>query len=168
MAYGAHFQLADDYISHLDQVISGLTDPFIKSRYTGFLAVSAVTVYELAIKTIFCDFAQGKHKVLGSFTNAYFARINGRIKVQIIRDEYITKFGDKYLKRFDKRLTARELHILQTQGDSVRASYGNIITWRNGFAHEGIIPATATYDEVKKAYQLGKHVIHCLAESMKR
>jgi hypothetical protein len=48
------------------------------------------------------------------------------------------------------------------------ASYGNIITWRNQFAHEGIIPTTATYDEVKKAYHIGKNIIDCLAVAMKR
>jgi hypothetical protein len=168
MQYPDHFQLADDYISHLDTVISGIADPFIQSQYTGFLAVSAVTVYELALKAIFLEFAQGKHKVLASFTNAYFARINGRIKVSVIREDYVKKFGDKYLKRFDRKLDAREHEVLIREGASVRSSYANIITWRNGFAHEGIIPATATYQEVKKAYTCGKHVIHCLGESMKR
>jgi hypothetical protein len=50
MPYTDHFTLADDYITHLDAVIGGITDPFINSRYTGFLSVSAVTVYELALK----------------------------------------------------------------------------------------------------------------------
>jgi hypothetical protein len=60
MPYVDQFQLADDYLAHLDAVIVQITDPFIKSRYTGFLAVSAVTVYELAIKSIFIDFAHRK------------------------------------------------------------------------------------------------------------
>jgi hypothetical protein len=168
MSYNDHFRLADDYITHLDAVISGIADPFIRSRYSGFLAVSAVTVYELALKTIFIEFAQGKHKVLASFTNAYFGRINGRIKLRSIRDDYIVKFGDKYLKRFDRKLDLREREVLRAERASVKAAYANIITWRNGFAHDGLIPSTATYDEVKKAYTLGKHVIQCLAESMKR
>jgi hypothetical protein len=167
MPYTDHFTLADDYISHLDAVIGGITDPFIKSRYTGFLSVSAVTVYELALKTIFLEFAQGKHKLLGNFTNVYFARINGRIRLAVIREDYIPKFGDKYLKRFNKKLETRERQILRAERASVKSAYANIITWRNGFAHEGIVPTTATYDEVKRAYNLGKHVIHCLAESMR-
>lgn len=48
------------------------------------------------------------------------------------------------------------------------AAYGNIILWRNQFAHEGIIPATPTYEEVKKAYHLGKNIIDCLALAMRR
>lgn len=168
MAYDDHFRLADDYITHLDLVIGAIADPFIKSRYSGFLAVSAVTVYELALKNIFRDFAARKHNVLANFTNLYFARINGRIKIDVIKDDYVKRFGDKYVKRFSKKLEARERQILRTDGASVRSSYGNIITWRNGFAHEGMVPTTATYDEVKKAYGLGKHVIHCLAETMTR
>ncbi|MHC4454521.1 MAG: HEPN domain-containing protein [Planctomycetota bacterium] len=168
MAYLDHFQLADDYIAHLDTVMVSITDPFITSRYTGFLAVTAVTVYELAIKTIFIDFAMKKHKVLENFTNTYFRRINGRIKTSIVKDEYVSKFGEKYVKRFDKKLKDKEKEILRTEGASVLTSYGNIIEWRNQFAHEGIIPQNATYDEVKKSYNMGKYVINCLAESMKR
>ena len=68
MAYTDHFQLADDVISHLNTVIGGISDPFIASRYVGFVAVASVTVYELAIKEIFIDFGERKHKVLGEFT----------------------------------------------------------------------------------------------------
>jgi RiboL-PSP-HEPN len=168
MPYTQHFQLADDYLNHLDQVINGIADPFIKTRYTGFLAVTSVTVYELAIKDIFIDFAKNKHKVLGSFTSAYFDRINGRIKVDVIQKDYVTKFGEKYVKRFKKRLERREKEVLQAEGASMRGAYANLITWRNDFAHEGRIPLNATYEEVKKSYQLGKHVIDCLAGCMTR
>lgn len=160
--------MADDYIAHLDVVLSSISDPFVQSRHTGFLAVSAVTVYELAVKTIFREFAQGKHKVLANFTESYFDRINGRIKLSVLRDDYVKKFGEKYVKRFDKKLEKKEKELLSTIGGSVKSSYGNVITWRNDFAHEGNIPATPTYDEVKRAYNLGKHVLHCLAETMKR
>ena len=168
MAYDDHFRLADDYITHLDVVMSGIGDPFIKARYTGFLAVSAVTVYELALKTIFQEFAAGKHKVLATFSSAYFERINGRIRIDVIKKEYTRRYGDKYSKRFMKKLQDCEKRTLQSQHESVRTSYENIITWRNEFAHEGVIPATPTYDEVKKAYTFGKEVIHCLAQSMRR
>ena len=55
MAYQDHFKLADDMISHLDSVVGGITDSFVTSRYVGFVAVAAVTVYELAIKEIFYE-----------------------------------------------------------------------------------------------------------------
>ncbi len=58
MSYDDHFKLADDMIDHLNTVIDSISDPFIKSRYTGFVAVASVTVYELAIKEIFFECAR--------------------------------------------------------------------------------------------------------------
>ena len=112
MDYKDHFALADDYLAHVDSVIGTISDPFIKSRYTGFLAVSAVTVYELAIKAIFIKFAEQKHRVLGNFAGAYFERINGRIKADVVKGEYIKKFGEKYVKRFERTLDSKEREIL--------------------------------------------------------
>jgi len=132
------------------------------------LAVSAVTVYELAIKTIFAEFATKKHKVLKNFTDEYFDRINGHIKTKTIKDDYIKKYGDKYVKQFEKHLASKETEILQAQGVSMLTAYGNIILWRNQFAHAGIIPSTPTYEEAKKAYYLGKNIIDCLALAMRR
>ena len=137
MSYIDHFQLADDYITHIDPTIRSITDPFILSRYTGFLSDSAVTVYELAIKTIFIDFASKKHNVFGAFTFSHFDRINGRIKLHELRKTHIRSFGDKYLNRFDRNLEKMENNILISEGVSVRNSYNNIIQWRHDFAHEG-------------------------------
>ena len=53
MAYTSHFVIADDMINHLNSIVGGTTDPFMSSRYVGFVSVSAVTVYELALKEIF-------------------------------------------------------------------------------------------------------------------
>ena len=104
MPYKDRFQLADDYVAHLDAALFGIADPFIKSRYIGFLAVSAVTVYELAIKDIFFEFADRKHKVLGNFTREYFDRLNGQIGKDRIESNYLKKFGEKYAKRFKQKL----------------------------------------------------------------
>jgi hypothetical protein len=168
MPYTDHFKLADDYLVHMDLVIATIDDPFIKSRYVGFITVSAVTVFELAIKEIFIEFAKKKHPVLGSFTLAYFDRINGRIKRDVLRDDYVKKFGEKYVRRFVRKIEQKEKNILAVEGASVKQAYANVITWRNDFAHEGNLKVVATYEEVKKSYALGKHVIHCLAETMVR
>lgn len=168
MPYDSHFKLTDDLILHLDTVIASLTDPFIESRYTGFLAVNAVTVLELALKTIFLEFSAAKHVVLGNFCAHFFGRINGRITLKNIKEEYLPKFGMKYTIRFERRLKQLESSHLRTTGTSIKSSYGNLITWRNGFAHEGIIPNNASYDEVKKSYECGKEIMRCLATCMRR
>jgi len=167
MAYASHFQLADDIISHLDTIVGGIADPFIQSRYIGFIAISSATVYELAIKEIFCNFGQTKHKVLGAFVSNYFNRINGRIKTRILKKDYISKFGEKYLKRFNRKLDEKEKEFLRNHGVSVLSAYNNVIEWRNQFVHEGKIPNTVTYAEITKSYVTGKEIIECLAETMR-
>ena len=168
MPYYDHFTLADDVISHLDSIMSSISDPFIQSRYVGFVAVTATTVYELAIKDIFCEFGEKKHKVLGSFIRSYFDRINGKIKIDSIRNEYVKRFGDKYVEKFKEKLDRSEQHWLRTKKVSIKSSYNNIIEWRNEFAHAGKIPSTVTYNEITQSYIIGKEVIKCLAESMHR
>jgi hypothetical protein len=168
VAFDVHFQLADDLITHLDITIGGVTDPFIQSRYTGFLAVATVTVMELTMKQIFVEFAAGKHRVLNDFVVGYFDRINGRITLKQIKEEYLTKFGERYKTRFERRLEKLERKSLKESGTSLKSSYGNLITWRNEFAHEGNVPANASYAEVKKSYECAKEVMRCLSGCMNR
>jgi len=168
MPYTRHFQLTDDLIQHLDPVLMSLHDPWIETRYTGFLAVSSVTVLELALKTIFCDFGARKHVVLGTFTSSYFEKINGRIALGVITKEYIPRFGEKYLQRFERQLKALENTTLRSNGYSLKSSYGNLVAWRHAFAHEGVMPPNASYAEVKRGYESGKHIMNCLATSMHR
>lgn len=168
MAYSNHFKLADDIIAHLDPFVRNINDPFLQSRYVGFIAIAAVTVYELCIKDIFCDFAKKKHNIFGNFVEGYFDRISGRIKLDNIKNEYLKKFGDRYLKRFKRYTKAAEDICLKDYGKSMLSSYGNIIIWRHTFVHEGEIPLTATYDEVTKSYEIGKNVIIVLENTMYR
>jgi hypothetical protein len=72
MAYADNFKLADNLISHLTPAVGGIKDPFLASRYAGFVAVTAVTVYELAVKEILCSFDDSKHIVLGNFYEKLF------------------------------------------------------------------------------------------------
>lgn len=168
MAYTDHFRTSDDLIVHLDTVISSLKDPFLESRYTGFLAVSCVTVLELALKNIFMERAHAKHIVLGNFCRQYFDRINGRIMLNDIKGDYLGKFGTKYCKRFTERLEDIEKTALSSHQGSVKSSYGNLIVWRHSFAHEGVIPQNANYAGVKKGYQCGKIVMACLESCLHR
>lgn len=168
MAYIDHFRHADDVIVHLNGIVPGLADPLLRVKYTGFVTVAAVTVYELAIKDIFCEFGRRKHKVLGKFTESHFERINGRVTLDNIRKDYCARFGEVYAERFKKRLDASVQAYLRTNRRDLRSSYSNLVIWRNAFAHEGNVPATATYAEVVQAYEEGKEVIHALASSMTR
>lgn len=168
MPHTLRYSLADPIIAHLNTIVLTVSDPFITSRFIGLVSISAVTVYELCIKDIFGRFSHSKHKVFGVFVNSCFYHLNGRIKLSNIKNDYLPKFGDVYVKRFTKNLELAEKTSLRNTGKSILSSYGNIIQWRHQFAHEGIIPSTVTYTEAVDSYQLGKEVIRILAESMKR
>ncbi|MFA6014115.1 MAG: HEPN domain-containing protein [Gallionellaceae bacterium] len=168
MSYLDHFKHADDVITHLNTLVPAITDPLLRVKYTGFVTVVAVTVYELAIKEIFIKFAQKKHSVFGNFTESYFERINGRIKTDDIKKEYLKKFGAKYVVKFKKKVDGAAKHYLTAHRRDIRSAYSNLITWRNEFAHEGNLNSTATYAEVVQSYEDGKEVIRCLYETMVR
>jgi hypothetical protein len=99
MSYNDRFQSTDDLINHLTVFVPTLPDEQIKSNYAGFLSASAVTVYELAIKDIFIEFAEKKNPLFGTFVGKYFDQINGHIKIDDVK-RYIKSFGEKYLKNF--------------------------------------------------------------------
>ena len=170
MSYSNCFQHADDVVSHLDGFVPNLavSSPLLSIKYVGFVAIAGVTVYELAIREIFSEFARRKHKTFGSFVDTHFSRINGRIKLQTIRDEHVARFGERYRRRFERRIERRSREYLVLNRRDIKSAYGNLITWRNQFAHEGQLNVTVTYAETVQAYEDGKNVVHCLAECMTR
>jgi hypothetical protein len=85
-----------------------------------------------------------------------------------IRKDHIPKFGEKYQRRFDSILDRIEKEKLRSGDGSVKSSYGNILTWRHSFVHGGIIPINATYEEAKRSYDLGKEIMHCLNDALRR
>lgn len=168
MPYTDRFVQVEDYLAHLDPMMAGIADPFVQGRYIGFIATSAVTAYELAIKDIFYGFADKKHGVLGSVTRAKFYRLNGRIKLDDLKKEHVKAFGDRYLERFKRNLTEADNAYVRLHGNSPKTAFNNVITWRHTFVHEGEPPNTTNYDEIKRNYVAGKEVIHCLFRTMVR
>lgn len=168
MGYEDRFALVEDYLAHIDPMMSSVADPFVQGRYIGFITTSAVTAYELAIKDIFYAFADKKHVVLGDVTRARFYRLNGRIKLDDLKKDHIKMFGNKYLQKFIKILEKVDKIYLREHNKSPKAAYTNIITWRNQFVHEGTVPNTTNYNEMKAQYEAGKQIIHCLNSTMCR
>lgn len=168
MSFEDRFVLADDFLVHVDAVMTTLADDFLRSRYLGFLAVSAVTAYELAIKDVLYRFADDKHRALGELARSKFERLNGQIKIKDLEDRHVSCFGRKYRDRFVRELKIVEEESLSNRRGSVISSYGNLIVWRHGFVHQGTWPNTATYGDLKNSYEHGKAVIRCLDKAMRR
>ena len=166
MPYADRFIPTDELILHLSGITPGITDPGLLANYAGFLSVSAVTVYELAIKDIFEAFAKKKHKTFGYFIQGHFERINGRIKLDNLKNDHIQGFGNGYVKKFKNELAARESSVFALVHLSVKNCYNNLIICRHQFVHGG--SPTLSFGEVVTNYNHGKHVIHSLDKAMRR
>lgn len=166
MSYQDSFKATDDLIAHLDPIVNTISDAAIKANYAGFLSVSAVTVYELAIKYIFIEFANKKNKVFGDFVYMHFDRINGNIKLDNLKNIHVKHFGEKYYKRFEANLKKKEAIVFSTTQKDMRSSYSNLILCRHDYVHKG--SPTLTFKEVLDNYDIGKNVIHSLYDTMKR
>lgn len=166
MPYTDRFISTDNLITNLSPNIATITDAAILASYAGFLSVSSITVYELAIKDIFSDFATRKHLVFGHFVEKYLFRINGRIQINDLKSNQVKAFGNKYLQKFENSINQKEVTFLASHGRSMKSSYGNLITCRHEFVHQG--NPTLTVTEVIDNYNLGKEIIHSLFDSMKR
>ncbi|MGD0570229.1 MAG: HEPN domain-containing protein [Candidatus Sulfotelmatobacter sp.] len=167
MPYQSNFLHADEIIAHLGGLRGPALDPLLEAKYVGFVAVACVTVFEMAIKDILISFAAKKHKVLGTLVRSRCERMNGRIQLDSLKSDYVSPLGVKYKERFDRKVKERANAMLQANHRDIRASYKNIILWRNDFAHAAAI-GNATWAEVVQAYGDGKEILDCLHQSLVR
>ena len=117
MPYTDRFISTDNLITNLSPNIAIITNTAILASYAGFLSVSSITVYELAIKDIFSDFATKKHLVFGHFVEKYLSRINGRIQINDLKSGQVKAFGNKYLQKFDVSInnqSVQQINITST------------------------------------------------------
>ena len=162
MAYTDRFAAVDELISNLSPIISGLSAE-VQSKFVGFLAVNAITAYELAIREIIEDYATSKHCDFGEYVRCVFSRINGRISIGDIKGE-LKKFGGNYKDNFETNINSKESTILTTTGNSLFTCYDNLLTCRHRYVHASVI--TLTIQECIDYYQIGKNVIEALHETL--
>lgn len=162
------FSSSDTILRHLDAYVNGISDDYIKSRYTGFVAVTAVTAYEVNIRAKIFEFCRKKHLVFGHFAESHFEKTNAKVKIDHLKDGYLKKFGLKYLNRFKAKTDALEEEHLRVHRKSLKGSYNNLVQWRHGFVHDGELPAYATYDDARAAYEAGKLIVSAFFCSLER
>lgn len=166
MPYRDRFISTEVLIPHLTTVTSTITDAGLIANYSGFLSVSAVTVFELAIKDIFELFAKKKHATFGFYIQLHFEKISGKIKLDSLRKDHIKSFGDRYVLKFNNELDNRENAIFASEHISIKNCYSNLIVCRHSYVHLG--NPTLTFSEVVLNYDKGKEVIHSLDVAMRR
>ena len=162
------FSQSDLALAHLDTYVSGISDPFIVSRYTGYVAVTAVTAFEINIREKIFEFCRKKHNVFGNFADAYFAKTNAKVKTRQLQDDYLNKFGLRYVNRYKRKMEDLEQVHLRDYRKSLKGSYNNLVQWRHDFVHDGKLPDYATYADACDAYVHGKKVIEAFFETLVR
>lgn len=168
MPYRSNFVHADEVIGHLGSLRGPGMNPLLESKYIGFVAVACVTVFEMAIKEILVSFAEKKHLVLGNVVRSRCERMNGRIQIDAIKQDYIGPFGAKYQKKLDRKIVERVKFVMRSRRRDILVSYKNLILWRNDFAHSGATGGNATWAEVVQAYEDGKEIVDCLYHALLR
>jgi hypothetical protein len=166
MLYLEHLNSFNDLIKNLTDHTMSLSDPLLRSKYTGFLTISSVTLYELAIKSIILSFTKKRDHVFNNYAEQAFKRLNAKIKLQNLRDDYLKRFGGQYLTKFNSILISKEKEHLLLDKQSITNSYSNIIQWRHDFTHEGKPPLYASFTEVINSFEVGKHVIHSFSQAL--
>lgn len=161
MPFATYFRHADDVIEHMTSFIDGIDDLFLTSKYSGFVCIAAATVYEMSIKYILLDFARRRDKIFYNYLSTVFLKINARVKIEHLKNDYLKKFGNEYLKKFSDLLDFEDDYVFQNEKSSIKSSYDNILQWRHGFAHNGDAPLYATFLEIVRSYNIGKKVIEC-------
>jgi hypothetical protein len=165
MAYSKHFQLVDDVAAHFDIVVNS-ADAFLQSRYVGFYAVAAAAVLELALKEIVVEFARHHHALFGDYMASSYEQVRGQIRIAHITGKHLKPFGGKFQDRFRDLLKEMDQLSICESGYSVNLSYEALLTCRHKFAHEGSVPATTSYADIKNGFSAGKVVMECLAKTL--
>src|SRR3546814_16015086 len=88
------------------------------------------------------------------------------LKISQINEDCLKRFGGAFHKRFNSLLTRVDRYYIKQKGFSIVSSYGSLITCRHEFAHQGSIPETASYNDIKNGYAAGKVVLSCLAQAL--
>jgi hypothetical protein len=162
MPYNDKFKATDELIVSMQSMLSNV-DAQTQAKFTGFLSVSAVTVYELAIKEIIISYACSKHSDFGCFITKYLSRLNGKIKLEDLKNE-IKKYGDIYKSKFETELEVAGSLILKNERQDLKSCYNNLILCRHEYVHGGNV--TLSMQECINNYIIGKKVIEALYITM--
>lgn len=155
-------QLTADVLHHAPQ--PGTQADHFRADLAALLCTSYVAAFECSIKAIFTSFATSKHRILGTVAGYHFKRINSKIQIDRIANEYARQFGDHYRSRFKELVQQEEARILISDKTSMKETYHNLIRWRNEFAHEG--KKLATLEEVTRALPIAQIVVRQLDRAM--
>ena len=144
-------QLGTEYDSvalYLFTLAAAESDGLKRQKLTGFLVLSGVTAVEVRLKTFLEEFAASHNPIFAVYVRATLEKTNAKVRLNDLYD-YATRFGEDVRDNLKERLKRVDELALRRANTSVKASYENLLTWRNNFAHEGSV--TCTFEEARLA-----------------
>ena len=164
--YAHHLQRAEDLTANVLKFAPppGPEGDAFRADLAGLLAIAYVAAFENCVKTIFISFGTATNPILGTVTEHHFEKLASKIHYDFLGDGYALQFGHVYKAKYLKCLNAEEAAVLAASQVSMKEAYANMLTWRNKFAHEGVM--LTTLEEVTAAYPMAKRVIAALDSAM--
>jgi RiboL-PSP-HEPN len=166
MAFNAHLQKVEELAANVvrNAPAPGVATDSFRADLAGFLAVAYAAAFEESVKEIFVSFAQQQHTILHKMVLTKFDRINGKIRIEVIKSEYLLPFGEQFRDAFSTELQREEKQMLITEGQSITTCYTDIINWRHAFAHA--LERQTTLEAVQASYSVAKKVVEILHTSL--
>lgn len=137
---GKEFLSLAEYVESLFNIE---TDGLRKQKLCGFLVLTATTAIEVHMKEILEDFASQRHQLFATYVSTTLAKTNAKVRKDDLL-ELASRFGDSK-KLWLKSKLKRAQNLGMRRNISISDRHDNLLTWRNSFAHEGIVPCT--FDE---------------------
>jgi RiboL-PSP-HEPN len=166
MPFRPHLQKVEELAANVvrNAPAPGIATDSFRADLAGFLAVAFAAAFEESIKEIFISFAKQQHTILHKMVETKFDRINGRIKIDVIKSDYLLPFGEEFRDAFASELNRQEKEVLRAEGQSIISCYTNIIDWRHAFAHA--LERRTTLEGVQASYTIAKKIVEILHISL--
>jgi RiboL-PSP-HEPN len=126
-----------------------------RSYCAGLLSVAFCAAIESALKNILIEFGAKQHPLVAEWSKARFEKLNGKIKIKEICDEYLIHYGSERVAEFKKSLTLASKEKYSIEYDQFCSEYSQLMIWRHEFAHAGnVICTIEDIDKNKEKYWL--------------
>lgn len=159
------FEQIDLIIVEVDLLVKGGdVTPLVASRMAGLISVMAVAAFEMRIKELLVSFSTKRDLVFGTFVSQHYGKLNGRIKIEHLKGDSLTKFGNSFKEKFTNELSKLSKDAQLNNLPDPAVYYDNLIVRRHDFVHE--LKTEISYEEAKIFYSSGVAIIEAFEKAL--
>ena len=134
-----------------------------RADLAGLLVVSMASSYESCVKeTLYC-YGDHHSPAFGMYTRNLYAKLNSRIDVKDLF-KYAKLCGPSVSRTFRSEFRKEKDRILRFTGHDIETVYGQVLDWRNDYAHAGL--NNTTVEEAFAHHRFAKHVVDVFDKSL--